>query len=88
MDPPSMNFKIEKRIKLVKTICLSTLINIFDQKNFSNFFCEWGGVKKSFILFNDEKLPENICDIEFAEKCSIRGLLTFFCRKAPFWGPY
>ena len=60
------------------------------KKKFQFFFWEWG-IKKSkiFFWFNDVKLPEKfICDIQFVEKCSIRGVLTKFCRKVPFWGLY
>ena len=35
---------------------------------------------KKIFWFNDVKLPEKfICDIQFVEKCSIRGVLTKFC---------
>ena len=44
---------------------------------------------KIHFLFNVVKSPEKfICDIQFVEQCSIRGVLTKFCRKVPFWGPY
>ena len=75
-------FKIEKRIEFNKTIRLSTHIDIFDEKKIQNFFWEWGVKKSKKKLFNDVKLLEKfICDIQFVEKCSIRGVLTEFCRK-------
>ena len=37
---------MKKRIKLVKTIRLSTHIDIFNEKNFQIFFWDWG-IKKS-----------------------------------------
>ena len=63
---------------------------IFLTKKISIFFLEWGVKKsKNFLWFNDVKLLEKfISDIQFVEKCSIMGVLTKFCRKIPFWGPY
>ena len=81
--------KIIKRMKLVKTIRWSTHIDIFDEKNFSKFFFGMGSQKVIFFLFNDIELLEKIIrDIQFVKKCSIMGVLTKFCRKPPFWGPY
>ena len=56
---------------------------MFDENKFK-IFLGMGG----HFLFNDVKLPEKfIYDIQFVEKCSIRGVLANFCRKGPIWAP-
>ena len=68
--------KIKKRFELVKTIRLSTHVDIFNEKKFQ-FFWEWGS--KSLFFISNVKLPEKfICDIQFFEKCSIGGVLAIF----------
>ena len=83
-------FNIEKRFQLVKTTRLSTHIDIFEEKKISIFFLGWG-VKKSkkFFQFYDVKSTEIfIFDIQIVAKCLVRGVLTNFIKKVPFWGPY
>ena len=83
-------FNIKKRSQLVKTIRLSTHIDIFDEKKFSKFFLGMGGQKvKIFFWFSDVIFPEKLIrDNEFVEKNLNGGVLTNFCRKVRFWGPY
>ena len=50
-----------------------------------------GGSKSQlfFFCFSDIILPEKLIrDNEFVEKNLNGGVLTIFCRKVPFWGPY
>ena len=79
------NFNLKKRFQLVKTIRLSTHSDIFVKKNFGV-----GGQKSKFcIRFYDVKSPEIlIFDTQTVEKCSVRGVLTNFNKKVPFWGSY
>ena len=60
------------------------------KKIFQNFFWGWGVKKsKNFFWFSDVILPEKLIrDNEFVEKNLNGGVLTNFCRKVPFWGPY
>ena len=52
-------FGIKKCFQLVKTIRLSTLVDIFVEKKIQNFVLG-RGVKKSFFRFNDAKSTENV----------------------------
>ena len=49
-----------------------------------------GGQKvKFFFHFYDVKSTEIfIFDIQIVAKCLVRGVLTNFIKKVPFWGPY
>ena len=40
----------KKRIELVRKICLSTHIDIFDEKQNEKFFWEWGLKKSDFFI--------------------------------------
>ena len=69
-------------------ICLSTHIDIFDEKKIQNIFWRWG-LKSQKNCLNFVKSPEKfIYDFQSVGKCLIGGALTNFCRKVPFWGLY
>ena len=49
----------------------------------------WGSKSQKKIQFNDVKSTEIfISDIQIVAKCLVRGVLTNFIKKVPFWGPY
>ena len=49
-DQTKYDFKYQKRIELIKTIRLSTHIDIFDEKKFSKLFFGIGGQKVNFFF--------------------------------------
>ena len=77
-----MHFDIKQRSQLVKTIRLSTHIDICNEKRFPFFWDRGQKVKKNF-WFNDVILPkEFIHNNEFVEKSLNGGVLTNFLWKS------
>ena len=84
-----MIFYIKKRFQLVKMISLSTHIDIFEEKKFKFFFGDGWSKSQKFFRFNDVKSTEIFSiDIQIVAKYLVRGVLTNFIKKVPFWGPY
>ena len=58
------------------------------KKKFQNFFFGVKKSKKNFQFYDVKSTEIFIFDIQIVEKCLVRGVLTNFIRKVPFWGPY